>query len=487
MNHLEVVLAARSFRDGRAHRTALFRHRHFVAKPLTLVLWQLGAEPFSAAAVGFGRTANDLRLEVAGDPRNRDLAFAALLRVAEWFNPLFEAPTVDRETVRSGSYRPTRSRQAPQILVANSATVEMLGRLGRRLAYLRSDGPRPAPPALTRFGQHLLFLFRHWRTPGQQLVLALDELLISHWATSQSDLERASLAALNGFLTETRGHGFDAAVAREHDAVGPVPDSGDDTMLEPLLDDFNLRRANGTDPATIRRLIHPIEAHYRRLVTRTWNLIWVCREREASFAEGPSVPRRWEEDREAYTAHMDWMAISGRRRTRETPRQAAMLLHQLEEAKALLEAEEACDDPLRMIPVLLDGKAVQGQVVGLDQDHRELGPSGSVMVRRPLVTIASADPCLLPQGKELWWTGQPGGKAYEVHQVTARSEGGSTVTLKFSTSTRGVPMPALGQQACFSVHTTTRPWGVQLPDEEPWTHRPAAPADSLASLEESRG
>ena len=56
----------------------------------------------------------------------------------------------------------------------------------------------------------------------------------------------------------------------------------------------------------------------------------------------------------------------------KTPRQAAMLLRRLEDSKALLEAEEACDDPLRMIPYLLDGKAVQGQVVRLDPDHREL-------------------------------------------------------------------------------------------------------------------
>src|SRR5438105_3862330 len=97
MNQLDIALAARSFRDGQAKRTALFRHRRLVSKPLAVVLWQLGAEPFSAAAIGFGCRRQDLQSVVAGDPRNRDLAFSALLRFARWFNPRFEAPAADRE------------------------------------------------------------------------------------------------------------------------------------------------------------------------------------------------------------------------------------------------------------------------------------------------------------------------------------------------------------------------------------------------------
>jgi hypothetical protein len=49
---------------------------------------------------------------------------------------------------------------------------------------------------------------------------------------------------------------------------------------------------------------------------------------------------------------MDWIARGGLRRTRQTPRQAALILRNLEEARRRLEAEEVCDDPLRMIPYL---------------------------------------------------------------------------------------------------------------------------------------
>ena len=84
MNHLDVTLAARAFRAGRALRSAAFRHRRLAPGPLAVVPWQLGAEPFAAAAIGWGSRRDQLTTIVAGEPRNRDLAFAALLPFARW-------------------------------------------------------------------------------------------------------------------------------------------------------------------------------------------------------------------------------------------------------------------------------------------------------------------------------------------------------------------------------------------------------------------
>src|SRR5206468_691209 len=103
--------------------------------PMVVVLWQLGAEPFSPAAIGWGDHSSNPQTSVAGEPRNRDLAFATLLRFAKWFNPLFEGHASDRETITVGQQQYTFARTAPQVLVANRATVEFLGRIGRRLAY----------------------------------------------------------------------------------------------------------------------------------------------------------------------------------------------------------------------------------------------------------------------------------------------------------------------------------------------------------------
>src|SRR5262245_52969467 len=162
MNHLDAALAARSFRAGRALRRAQFRHRRLLPEPLAVVLWQLGAEPFAASALGWGDRHDRRAMGVAGEPRNRDLAFGLLLRFARWFNPRFEAHAAHRETA-------TRARTAPQVLVANAATVTMLGNLGRRLAYLPTTGPNAADEALVRLGRHLRFLWNRWAVPGQQL------------------------------------------------------------------------------------------------------------------------------------------------------------------------------------------------------------------------------------------------------------------------------------------------------------------------------
>jgi hypothetical protein len=482
MKNLDVALASRAHRIGRALRTSAFRHRHLVPNPMAIVLWQLGAEPFTAAAIGWGTSRDHISFTVAGDPRNRDMAFEALLRLARWFNPLFESHADHREELARGNYSVSRGASAPQILVANRATVELFGRLGRRLAYLPVDGDHPAAPELVRLGRHLVFLWNHWAVPGQQLVLSLTDLLGAHWATSQSEFEQHSLAALDAFIDPPDGmHGFEAASLAERHSVGPVPAGQDDELLDPLVEQLNKRRGGCTDPSTIASLLRPIEAHYRPLVRRTWDLVWACQERELSHPEAPSVSRRWDEDRRAFTAHIDWMTRGGLRRTRQTPRQAALTLRNMEEAKRLLDAEEACDDPLRMIPYLLENKAVRGRVVEVDQEHREAG--GRSLVRRPLVILHSPEPCSIPLGRELWWTEQPDGREFVIHEVAPSENGGAVVTLKLMTGSGATRLPAVGSDACFSIHTTAEGWLSRLPSDDPWPHRPAQIAVPMTSIE----
>src|SRR5262245_33104438 len=230
----------------------------------------------------------------------------------------------------------------------------MLDRLGRRLAYLPTTGPRPADEALVRLGRHLRFLWDHRAVPGQQLIVAMTDLLSAHWASPLSPLERQSLAALDAWVEPPHGtHGFDAAASAEECTCGPVPSGEDDQELHALVGEFNRRRGGSTDPAVYRPLLRPLEAYYRPRLARVWELIWRCRDREAAFAEAASVGRRWDDDREAYTRHCDWLARVGFRRTRQSPKQAVYTLHKLEDAGRLLEAEQTCDDPLRMIPELL--------------------------------------------------------------------------------------------------------------------------------------
>jgi hypothetical protein len=484
VNHLDLALAARSFTAGRGVRSRTVRHRRLMPKPLAVVLWQLGAEPFSAAAIGWGEAHASLRMAVAGEPRNRDLAFAALLEFAKWFNPRFETFATDRETFTRGDYTFTVARSAPQLVVANGATVELLGRLGRRLAYLPNDGPRPVDPALVRLGRHLRFLWDHYAIPGQQLVVALTDLMNAHWATPQSAVERQSLPALHAYIDPPSGtSGFDAAAAAEAHPVGPLPDCDDEENLIPLVERFNAARNGKTNPAVVGPLLAPIIDHYRPLVRRAWDLLWRCRDREGAHPEAHSVGRRWDVDRNAYTRHIDWLDRNGLRRTRQSPRQAATTLRNLEEAGRLLEAEEACDDPLRMAAYVLTNKAVRGTVVALDPNHAEPGPKR--IVRRPLVTLRSPDPCLIPVGYHLWWTGQSDGKEFVVEEVCPGPGGGSDVVLKLTTSSGTTALPTVGRRACFSAHSTKPAWLGKLPDNDPWTHRAAGPAAPAAPIEDT--
>lgn len=486
MTQLDVTLAARAHRDGRAYRTSALLHRRLLDTQLALVLWQLGAEPFSAAAIGYGEEPDDLKLVVAGEPRNRDLAFAALAEFACWFNPRFEAAAQERETVQRGTQTRERAPTIPQLLVANRGTVELLGRLGRRLAYLPLDGDNPAPPELVRLGIHLVFVGRHATEPGQQLIISLTDILNAHWATPLSDLERMSLSALDAYIEPPHGmHGFNAAAVAEREPVGPTADGDDEARLEPLVEEFNATRAGSTDPAVVAPLFAPLEGHYRPHVERTWELLWRCRDREAAWPEAASAERRFQEDRDAYTRHMDWLVEGGgRRRTRQTPRQAAMTMRRLESVKAQLLAEEACDDAVRMIPYLLDNKAVEGDVVRIDRDYKEI--ANVKMATRPLLTLASPDPCLIPIGRTLWWAENPGGPGWVVHEVTGASSGGSTVTLKLTTGSTSAETPEVGETACFSVLKTKSHWPQRLPYDAPWTHEPEIEPD-LPTVIEAEG
>jgi hypothetical protein len=470
MNPLDVTLAARSFEVGRGLPSAILRHRRLVEEPLAVVLWQLGAEPFSAAVVAWGTRPQALTLSVAGEPRNRDLAFAALVPFAHWFNAAFEAPGQHRETLHEGSRTFECATAAPQVVVANAATAELLGRLGRRLAYLPTMGPNAALADLVRLGRHLLFLRDHAAVPGQQLLVALTDLLHAHWATPLSVLERESLAALDAWIEPPAGESAFAAAARaERQAVGPLLAGEEEEQLYPLVEQFNRARAGHTDPACVRPLLGPIEAFYRPRTEAAWRLLWRCLARVRALREAPSLPRRWLVDRKAYTRHLDWLAQHGLRRTRQTARQAALTLHHLEEAGKLLEAEEACDDPLRMVPELLAHRAVRGRVVRLDVNHRERAAVKTV--RRPLLTLLSPRPCLMPTGKKLWWTRQPAGKEWVVYSVVPVNATGAEVTLKLMTSSDS-ELPTLGTEVSFSEHTTGGGYWPVLPDEEPWTHRP---------------
>ena len=413
------------------------------------------------------------------------MLFAALIPFAKQFNAAFEAySTGPCETVTAFGVDLAVPKQLPQIIVANNETIGLLGRLGRRLAYLPTDGERPVHPVLPRLGRHLMWLAEYAHSPGQQLILSATDLLTTHYATAMSPYEVGSLTAIDAWIDPpAREHGFHAAERAERQAVGPTPDPTDGVKVHELMQQFNAARAGRKDPALVQKLLGPLRALYEPMVKDTWNLIWKVIDRERGRPEAGSVARRAREDRIAYANHLNWMAgpVGGRRKTRMNARSAAMRLNEWERAQVLLEAEEAVDDPLRMAPVLVAGQAVAGEVLRCDAERREL--IGGRRCKRPSVTLRTQEPCVMPVGTELWWTRTADKREWIISRVVAAGTG-SEVTLILQTNrTPDVGLPRVVKRACFSQLNTGAGYEVHLPQQTPWTHLPKEPPPNDTDLE----
>ena len=342
MTVIDAVLAAHADRAGRAQRSSSYRHRHLIDNPIGLVPWHLGAEPFTYAAIVFGESPNQFDLVLPGKPRERRLLFPVTLKLAIWFNALFEAAWADR-IATGDAWLPEKATDAPQIWVPNEGAVTVLGKLGRRLAYLPTeplpDGPPPADPALVGFGRNLEFLAAHATRPGQQLVVAASSLAASNWVTEQTVGERANLMALDAWIDPPDGqHGFEAAIAVEHVSTGPLPPPATEQDVAGMIQTFN-RGRRAENAAQMRHALEQQTELYRELTQRLGRHVAGHRARRDWPEEPRFVARRWQSDIDAYSQHMSWLSgpTEGRRRTRQTVRQAISTRTQAEQSKALVE------------------------------------------------------------------------------------------------------------------------------------------------------
>lgn len=471
---LEALLASRIYENGRALRRTTLRHTHLADPPLSVVMWRLGGERFRAAAVAWGPLGGPFQLAVAGEPRNRDLYFAALAPFAADLCARVRRAASLTVARQRGSRTELIPADALQIVVPNRTTIAALGLLGRYLAYLSDRGGVTPDPALIEAGKHLRFYTRHARVPGQSLIVPLDRLVSEHWATLLSPFEQANLAALDAQIEPPVGvHAFDASSAAEALArIGPEPTEDIDRVTDTLMAEFNAARGGNTSRSVVEPLIGPLRDHYRRLVEPVWELMGHVVAREQQLPAAPSVQRRFEGDREAFGRHAEWVTFGGRYRTTDTPRQAAMTLRRLEDALARHEAERAVEDTACIIPHLLSGDAVRGMVTSVSEQRVQ----GRVnRVRRALIVLDSDDPVILPTGKKLWWTATAGDHPWEVQAVQPQGVG-SRITLMLCAAPSPARLPTVGDRITLStLHTRPDAYPLPLPQDPPWTHQPATP------------
>lgn len=475
---LKAMLAARAHVLGRAQRSALLRHREINRRPLGLVFWELGAEPYVVGAAAIGRFDGNGTLPkvfVPGQPLVRDLLFNALAPFAQKFCAEFESyASGPLDTIEHHGKKTQIPRELPQIVVPNERTADVMARLGRRLAYLPTEGEHAADPLLVRLGRHFQWITREYIRPGSQILLPASKLLREHWVAPISDYESGSLAALDAWIEPPRrGHGFQAGEDSEAFCVGPAPDPEHGREIAAMMERFNEARAGSTDPKVVGRFIGELKAKYTALVNGTWELTQRAIERERQVEAAPSVQRRSLRDRIAYMEHMAWMngAAAGRRRARMTFAQAIRTKDQLEAEQARVAAEEAIDDPVRMIPHILAGKAFQGRVVSLNAERRELINTKRML--RPSVVLQTDELCEMPEGCEVWWIEAPGDAfAWLVSEVVRQENDVCRITLVLQTSTvppGGLPLPR--QQVRFTQYGLPKDFFLRLPNKEPWTHR----------------
>ncbi|MEV5890358.1 hypothetical protein [Nonomuraea fuscirosea] len=446
----------RALDEGIAQPVATVRHCHLSERPMVFIPLKLSGEAAAPLAAMLGTDRDRPRLLVVTQPRNRDLRFAWAAELAGVLLPYVEGFLNDTETVERRNADPyERALDAPQLIVPNLAGVAFTRLLGRSTRFRRPDGPYPVPDVVPLLGRWLTYFGERAAYPGSSLMTAATEELGRHWASGQSGLEDANLAALTAWITT--GPSDEAEDPLIWPPAGPATDPGFDAeVLAPAIDSEKPERIT----EALRTQLEP-----------TWRLMWQAIDLLAALPEGPSVAQRWEHDRGSFSA----MAVHIAEGAPPQPRRdgaitAAAKLARMERAQAAYDVQRAYDDPLVMAEYRLTGEAFAGEVAETVPDNAE--GEGRSRKLRPLVVIKTDDPVRLPPGASL---GTPQRRGQGAELVDA---GQGLVTIKI---TKGMgrgktpapgAVPEVGERVCYTSLTDDFQGSPALPDAEatPWTH-----------------
>ncbi|MFF5210986.1 hypothetical protein [Streptosporangium sp. NPDC000396] len=470
MSTLTALAQLRAIRDGAAQRITTVRHCHVAPRPLVFIPLRLAGEAAAPLAAMVGTDPGHPRLLVVPQPRNRDLRFSFAADLAEVFLPYIEGFGKTTETIEKKGGEPyERCLDAPQIVVPNLPAIAFIGLLGRSTRFRRADGPYPVHPSVPLLGRWLTYFADRSQQPGSCLLLAATEALGTHWATGQSSLENANLAALLGWIDPPAGMTGRQAAHEAEDPLlwppaGPATDPGfDNEVLGPAIRAY--------EEAPTDRAVERITQALRTQLEPTWRLMWRAIDLLRALPEGTRVKDRWDTDRGSFTRFVERIAEGGPPQARRDGAVgAAARLAGLERARASYDVQRAYDDPLIMAEYRLTGEAFAGTVTAADPEHTE--GEGRSRKLRPLITVQTDDPVRLAPGVTV---GSPDrrGHAAEIVEITD-----GEVVLKI---TKGMgrgktpapgAVPEPGERVCYTALTDDFQSSAALPDPEqtPWTH-----------------
>lgn len=475
MSTIAAYARARAVAASVAQPVATVRHVHLAERPLVFVPLNLAGEVNAPLAAMVGTDPARPELLVVPQPRNRDLRSAFAARLAGILSGYVESMLHDVEPHRDG----VRFTDAPQLLVPNRAGAGFVRLFGRATRFQRTDGPYAVPPAVPLLGRWLTWFAERAEHPGSCVLLATTEALGLHWATGQSALEDANLAALLGWIAPPPGlTGAAAAKLAENAEVwppaGPATDPVFDTrVLAPAVAAWNA----APDGSPARAHAHgAVERALRGQLEPTWRLMWQAVDLLRGLPAGETVTERWARDRGEFTTFV--MALrdgAPPQARRDGAVAAARRLGWLEQERAAYDAARAFDDPLVMAAHRVAGEAFVGTVVAVDRERRVTSGKGR-LVTRPLVEVRTTDPVHLAPGVSVVATTRRK-QAASVVSVFPDPDG-ALVTLELSggMGRAVVPppgtVPEVGDTLCYSSVLAENVPSPALPsvDDTPWTH-----------------
>lgn len=472
MSILTALARAEAVESGRAQPLTTVRHTYIAESPLVLVPLALAGEAAAplAAMVGSARDAG--RVLVVPNPRDRTQRFQFVAQLARIVLSYIDGCS---RSVDTGQTSKVRYAHAPQVLVPNRGGIEFVRLLGRSTRFRRAYGPHPVHRSVPLLGQWLTFLRERADHPGSAMLLAMTEVLGEHWATGQSGLEDANLAALLGWIDPPAGLDGAAAAALAEDPLrwppaGPSTDpTFDNEVLAPALAAY----ARAADPQAQSRALSALGNALHEQIEPTWGVMWRAVDVLRALPPGASVESRWAADRDVFTAyHMslaDGTALPQPRR--DSAVAAAGRLDRLEREQARYEAQRALDDPLVMAEFRLAGEAFTGTVVAASPNR--VDTSGKKAALRPHITVQTDDPVRLEPGALLV---SPARLAQQAMVVSVSSV---DVVLELSkgmgrSTKQPAPgsVPEVGERVTYGpVSDAYQPPG-RFPGREdtPWTH-----------------
>jgi len=486
---------------GRARLIRTVRHVHLGRRPLVVIPLQLAGEACAPLAVMLGDDPDKARTLTVYEPRDRARRFEFAADLAEvilghldGYLPADDDPAAHGDEEQTPAPEPLPD--APQLLVPNPNAAAFLRLLGRSTRLRRTDGEYAVRPTVPLLGRWLTHYAERAEVPGSVLLLPMTTALAEHWATGQSDLEDANLAALLGWIDPADGLTGQQAARLAEDPVrcppaGPVTDpTFDNEVLEGRMAAVRDATQAGDGPA-LARAQAAMDAALHSQLAPTWDLMWRAHALLAKLPEAAHAERRWKDDRRSFTAQAAWLREGGAPQPRrDSAVAAAKRLARLEREQQRLAVERAHDDPLVMAEYRLTGEAFAGTVV--DADLARLDTEGKKAKLRPWLTVRTTDAVIVEPGTVLSCPDYPS-QAAKVVDVTTTSENdddnddndnddndnaGTLVTLELSggmgralTAPPGTT-PARGDEVTYTTLRDDFQPAPQFPsrEETPWTH-----------------